>query len=96
MTQQHEERTSRDTSARQGQDVTAGKGRRDEVGKTGIYPISGPFPEGDAPIITPADINEPHHTKKPGVHRSDELKGAERLPRKGNETDKPDSDLLTD
>ena len=42
------------------QDVTAGKGRRDEVGKTGIYPSTGPFPEGDAPILTPADINQPH------------------------------------
>jgi hypothetical protein len=84
MTQQHKEK---------GQDVTAGKGRRDEVGKTGIYPISGPFPEGDAPIITPADINESHDTKTPGVHRSEDLKGAERLPRKGDDTN---SDLRTD
>ena len=27
-----------------------GKGRRDEVGPTGIYPASGPHPPGDAPI----------------------------------------------
>ena len=86
MTQQHKEK---------GQDVTAGKGRRDEVGKTGIYPSSGPFPEGEAEIITPADINKPHDAK-PGVHRSEDLKNSERLPRKGNEEDKPDSERLTD
>lgn len=25
-----------------------GQGRRDEVGRTGVYPASGPLPEGDA------------------------------------------------
>ena len=83
MAQQHKDK---------GQDVTAGKGRRDEVGKTGIYPSSGPFPEGDAPIITPADINE-SHDRKSGVHRSEDLKNSERLPRKGDDTN---SDLRTD
>ena len=28
-----------------------GAGRRDEVGSSGVYPMSGPHPEGDAPII---------------------------------------------
>lgn len=27
-----------------------GKGRRDEVGHTGVYPASGPLPPGDAPV----------------------------------------------
>jgi hypothetical protein len=27
-----------------------GKGRRDETGKSGVYPMSGPLPEEDAPI----------------------------------------------
>lgn len=40
-----------------GQDVTAGAGRRDEVGKTGVYPATGPYPEGDVEIITPEAIN---------------------------------------
>ena len=79
-----------------GQDVTAGKGRRDEVGRTGIYPSSGPYPRGPAPVITPADINEPHDRRGPGVERSDDLQGSERLPRKGNELDKPESDQLGD
>ena len=39
------------------EDVTGGKGRKDEVGHTGIYPATGPYPEGDAEIITPGEIN---------------------------------------
>jgi len=31
-----------------------GAGRKDEVGVSGVYPMSGPHPEGDAPIVTPA------------------------------------------
>ena len=31
-----------------------GAGRKDEVGRTGVYPMSGPHPPGDAPIVTPA------------------------------------------
>jgi hypothetical protein len=27
-----------------------GKGRRDETGKSGVYPMSGPLPKDDAPI----------------------------------------------
>jgi hypothetical protein len=38
--------------------IRGGKGRRDEVGPTGIYPATGPYPEGDAPTRTPADINK--------------------------------------
>jgi hypothetical protein len=91
-------------ASRDAQDVTAGKGRRDEVGRTGIYPSSGPLPEGDAPAIAPGEMghlgrrNLPvpasREREGPGVERNDDLRGAERLPRKGNEMDKPDSDRL--
>jgi len=33
-----------------------GQGRVDEVGRTGVYPASGPYPAGDAEIRTPADF----------------------------------------
>lgn len=31
-----------------------GAGRKDDVGGSGVYPMSGPHPPGDAPIIAPA------------------------------------------
>ena len=31
--------------------------KRDEVGKTGIYPATGPYPPGDLEVITPGEIN---------------------------------------
>lgn len=31
-----------------------GAGRKDDVGRSGVYPMSGPHPPGDAPIVTPA------------------------------------------
>ncbi len=93
---QHEDPSNAGPEDSERQDVTAGKGRRDEVGKTGIYPSSGPRPEGPVPILTPGDINEPRDHKDRGVERSDELKNSERLPRKGNELDKPESDKLGD
>lgn len=33
-----------------------GKGRRDEVGRTGVYPGSGPYPSGPAEVRTPAEF----------------------------------------
>jgi hypothetical protein len=62
--------------------------QRDEVGRSGIYPATGPRPE-NAEVITPGDINEGRtgQHKGPGVDRNDEVKGAERLPRKGDEAD---------
>jgi hypothetical protein len=69
------------------QDVTAGKGRRDEVGRTGIYPGSGPRPDDEVPVRTPGDINAGRPGGGPGVERNDQLKGAERMPRKGDEND---------
>ena len=34
--------------------VPGGAGRKDDVGRSGVYPMSGPHPSGDAPIVTPA------------------------------------------
>ena len=45
------------------QDVTAGKGRRDEVGHTGIYPASGPQAEGDAEVRTPGELGHPRRDR---------------------------------
>jgi hypothetical protein len=75
-------------------DVRGGKGRRDEVGHSGIYPATGPYPEREAPVITPAEINKARSSSGPGVQQNDALKGAERSPRLGNEEDKPDNDAL--
>ena len=30
-----------------------GAGRKDKIGHSGVYPMSGPHPKGDAPIVTP-------------------------------------------
>ncbi len=43
-----------DKDDREKQDVRAGKGRRDEVGRSGVYPMSGPHPKGPAEIRTEA------------------------------------------
>jgi len=56
-----------------GQDVTAGAGRRDEVGKTGIYPATGPYPDGELNIRTPAEINK-------GQERKEENEALEEIP----------------
>ena len=66
--------------------------RKDEVGHSGIYPATGPRPEGDVETITPGEINEGrtgrgHPHKGPGVERDEDLKNVERLPRKGNDDD---------
>jgi len=78
------------------EDVTAGKGRKDEVGRSGIYPATGPYPEGDAEIITPGEINLDTNREGPGVQQNDELKGAERLRRMGYEEDKAYGEALGD
>lgn len=33
-----------------------GRGRKDVVGQTGVYPASGPFPSGPAELRTPAEF----------------------------------------
>ena len=59
--------------------------RRDEVGHTGVYPGSGPLPEGDADVLTPGDINEGRSGR--GHHDRPEDPRPKRLPRKGDELD---------
>jgi hypothetical protein len=86
MTEQQSEKTSRRTVEPSSQDLAAGQGRRDEVSHTGIHPSSGPYPEGEAPILTP-DINEPHERRDSDVQGNEDVTGAERLPRKGDEID---------
>jgi hypothetical protein len=76
------------------EDVTRGAGRTDEVGRTGIYPATGPYPEGDATVITPGEINRGPKPEGPGVEQNDDLIGLDRNPRLGNEDDMPDSDAL--
>ena len=65
-------------------------GQKEEVGPTGIYPPGVPVPDG-AEVLTPGDINTGHtgRHKQPEAVRpaEDDVKGAERLPRKGDELD---------
>jgi hypothetical protein len=75
-------------------DLRGGAGRKDEVGRSGIYPATGPYPEGDVPVITPGEINKSPEPTGPGVLQNDELKNVERLPRFGDEEDLPDNDAL--
>lgn len=35
-----------------------GKGRRDEPGRTGIWPMSGPLPPSDAPLIAEGELGQ--------------------------------------
>lgn len=37
-------------------DVTSGKGRKDEVGRTGIYPASDANAPGDARAVAPGEL----------------------------------------
>lgn len=80
---------TRGPSEAPGGDVGAGKGRRDVVGRTGIYPASGPLPEGEAEVLTPGDINEGHTGKRHHdlPARLEDVRNVERLPRKGDELD---------
>jgi hypothetical protein len=56
--------------------------QKDEVGPTGIYPPGVPAPD-DAEVMTPGDINE----GRTGRDKDRDVKGAKRLPRKGDELD---------
>ena len=43
--------TERDEEAkRESGNPGGGKGRRDETGKSGVYPMSGPLPTDNAPV----------------------------------------------
>lgn len=48
-------------------EVTQGKGRRDEVGRSGVYPESGPHPsEPDAPMRTQGEWGSGPERERPG------------------------------
>jgi hypothetical protein len=65
-------------------------GQKEEVGPTGIYPPGVPAPD-DAEVLTPGDINSGHTGRRKHQEAieppDDAVKGAERLPRKGDELD---------
>lgn len=63
------------------EDVTAGKGRKDEVGHTGIYPATGPYPEGDG-------------ATGEGSAAPDDPRSISRESGLGSETETPDNDAL--
>jgi hypothetical protein len=75
------------------ENARGGAGRKDEVGHTGIYPATGPYPEGETPVITPAEINSGTGHERSHVEQSDDLKRVEREPRRGDELD-PENDAL--
>ena len=43
-------------NAQPGSDVTSGKGRKDEVGRTGVYPASDPNAPADARPVAPGEL----------------------------------------
>jgi YHS domain-containing protein len=49
-TRAHGQRVTRDDLA---------DSRRDDVGRTGIWPVSGPLPPGEAPIVDQGDLGHP-------------------------------------
>jgi hypothetical protein len=108
MSNEEQPDTTRGPSKAPGGDITAGKGQREEA-RSNIYPVDVPFPEDEVvDVLTPGDINTGHTAKRrqqeaivpvneepPGVERSESIKGAERLPRKGDEIDEI-ADIPTD
>ena len=75
------------------ENVTGGKRRKDEVGRSGIYPGSGPYPD-DAEVVTPGEINKGRHREGPGVERNKDFKESSQQPPRGNEDEQPDNDAL--
>ena len=64
----------RDTTAtdRQNEYMRGGKGRKDEVGKSGIYPMSSPEAPANAEIRTESEL-----VGHKGPRRSDQSSGSE-------------------
>jgi hypothetical protein len=60
--------------------------QKDDVGRSGIYPATGPHPENAEPI-TPGAINEGRTGRRKGIHHDEQIKNAERHPRKGDDID---------
>jgi hypothetical protein len=53
---ENRERPTGPTERRESGQPGGGQGRTDEVGPTGDYPGSGPYPEGPAEVRTPGDF----------------------------------------
>lgn len=67
------------------QDVTAGKGRRDEVGHTPVYPATGPYPDDpDAKVLTPGEMGHPVSAGPPVPIREDGAQAKQRDTQKRN------------
>ena len=68
-----------------GSDVTSGKGRKDEVGPTGIYPASDVNTPGDVKAVAPGELGHLSRNEQLAVAKDVEL--AEPL-RRADDTDK--------
>jgi hypothetical protein len=58
-TQRNQDQEAKSTDAEQKRDSGqpgGGQGRIDEVGRTGVYPASGPLPSGEAEVRTPGSF----------------------------------------
>jgi hypothetical protein len=73
------------------ENVRGGAGRKDEVGRSGIYPATGPYPDGDAPIITPGEINSGATGE---AQQDDDPRTINRESGLDSETGKPENDSL--
>jgi hypothetical protein len=67
---------------RQNDYMRGGKGRKDEVGRSGIYPASAPDAPTNAPVRTEADLAahkgpRPKPTEEQGFRKADQSAGSE-------------------
>jgi hypothetical protein len=65
-----EENRTRESDERERDYVRGGKGRKDEVGGSGIYPASSPDAPGDAEILSEGDLG--HHRSVPDAFEKDQ------------------------
>ena len=76
------------------ENVRGGAGRKDEVGHTGIYPATGPYPDGDVSIITPGEINSGSTGTGSASQQDDDPRTITRESGLDSETDTPENDAL--
>jgi hypothetical protein len=67
---EEENRTRESDDERERDYVRGGKGRKDEVGGSGIYPASSPDAPGDAEIRSEGDLG--HHLNVPDTFEKDQ------------------------
>ncbi len=59
MAEKQPNRTEQDEASKRDRGLPGGgQGRIDEPGHTGVYPGSGPWPEGNAPIVQPGSFGQ--------------------------------------